>query len=193
MAANLPNDQQLYRVTVNVMWVYPDLFKDFVKRIGGMHTLMSFIGAVGTVMSNSGIEEVMNSAFAGVPKMLSGKKFPQNVRALRLVTEVLLRDIIAGTESHAHLTSMLDELSTKSRTAKLWVENIIKPVFIMMLFVRAEREREGDWPLHFVAMSMMIPYFFASSHANYARYLSCNHSVNHHLLFCPIYRSNTAS
>ena len=144
MAANLPNDQQLYRVTVNVMWVYPDLFKDFVTlpRLGGMHTLMSFIGAVGTVMSNSGLEEVMNSAFAGVPKMLSGKKFSQNVRALRLVTEVLLIDIIADTESHAHLTSVLDELSTESSTAKLWVENLIKPVFIMMLFVRAEREKE---------------------------------------------------
>ena len=137
MATNLPNDQQLYRVTVNVMWVYPDLFKDFVPLLGGMHTLMSFIGAVGTLMSNSGLEEVMNSVFAGVPKMLSGKKFPQNVRALRLVTEVLLRDIIADTESHAHLTSVLDELSTESRTAKLWVENLIKPVFIMLLFVRA--------------------------------------------------------
>ena len=89
------NDQQLYRVTVNVMWVCPDLFKDFVPHLGGMHTLMSFIGAVGTLMSNSGLEEVMNSIFAGVPKMLSGKKFPQNMRALRLVTEELLRGIIA--------------------------------------------------------------------------------------------------
>ena len=91
MAANLPNDQQLYRVTINVIWVYPDLFKDFVPHLGGMHTLMSFIGAVGTVMSNSGLEEVMNSAFAGVPKMLSGKKFHKNMRALRLVTEVSSR------------------------------------------------------------------------------------------------------
>ncbi len=66
------------------------MFKDFVPRRGGIHTLMSFIGAVGTLMSNIGLEEVMNSAFAGVPKMLSGKKFPQNVRALRLVTEELL-------------------------------------------------------------------------------------------------------
>ena len=90
------------------MWVYPDLFKYFVPRLGGMHTLVSFIGAVGTLMSNSGLEEVMNSAFAGVPKMLSGKKSPQNVRALRLVTEELVRGIIADTESHAHLMSVLD-------------------------------------------------------------------------------------
>ena len=102
--------------------------------IGGMHTLMSIIGAVGTLMSNSGLEEVMNSAFAWVPKMLSGKKFLQNVRA-HLVTEELLRAIIADTESHAHL-------STESRTGNLWVDNLIKPVIIMMLFVRGEREKD---------------------------------------------------
>lgn len=163
------NDQQLYKVAVNVMWVYPDLFQSFVPRLGGMHTLMSLVGAVGMLMNNSGLEEVLSSAFGGVSKMLSGKKYPQNVRALRLVTEELLRSVIMDTESHAHLMSTLDELSTASRTAKMWVENLIKPVFIMMLFVRAERE--GDWPLHLAAVTMMIPYFFASSHANYARYV----------------------
>ena len=38
----------------------------------------------------------------------------------------------------------------------------------MMKFVRAERE--GDWPLHLWAVEDMLPYFFASSHVNYARY-----------------------
>jgi len=33
----------------------------------------------------------MRSSFGGVAQMLSGKKFPQNYRALRLVTEELLR------------------------------------------------------------------------------------------------------
>ena len=48
--------------------------------------------------------------------MLSGKNFPQNMRAFRLVVEELLRDIIP---------------------------TITKPVLIMMLFVGAERE--ADW------------------------------------------------
>ena len=47
-----------------------------------MHILMSFVGAFGTLMSNSGLEELMSSTSGGVAKMLSGKKFPQNVRAL---------------------------------------------------------------------------------------------------------------
>ena len=38
----------------------------------------------------------------------------------------------------------------------------------MMLFCRAEKE--ADWPLHLRAVSLMIPYFFAAGHHNYARY-----------------------
>ena len=84
-------DQQVYRVMVDITWAYNNDFGDFLVQLGGMHTLMSFVGAVGTLMANSGLEEIMKSAFAGVPKMLTGKNFPMNVRALRMVVEELLR------------------------------------------------------------------------------------------------------
>ena len=45
-------------------------------------------------------------------------------------------------------------------TAQLWFENLVKPVFRMMIFVRTERE--GDWPLHLWAVREMLPYFFAA-------------------------------
>ena len=51
-------DQQLYRVAVNGVLVYPELSDYFVLRLGGMHTLMSFVGSVGVLMGNSGLEEV---------------------------------------------------------------------------------------------------------------------------------------
>jgi len=51
---------------------------------------------------------------------------------------------------------------------KLWVDVVIKPMFITMAYIRAERE--GDWLLHLAAFRQMIPYFFAASHFNYARY-----------------------
>ena len=72
------NDQQLYRVAVNVMWVYPTLFSEFIPRLGGMHTLMSFVGSVGMLMANGGLEDIMKEAFAGVPRKLKGKTFSQN-------------------------------------------------------------------------------------------------------------------
>ena len=54
----------------------------FVPCLRGMHMMMSFVGAAGTLMQGSGLEEILKSTFAGVPKLLSGKKFSQNVRAL---------------------------------------------------------------------------------------------------------------
>ena len=163
-------DQQLYRISLQVIWAYPEQFSNVILRLGGMHMLMSFVGAVGSLMSESGLSEIMNAAFSGVAKMLNGKKFPQNVRALRLVVEELLRKIIhdSNVTSYEDLILVLDNLASNSRTAKLWINVVIKPVFIMMLYTRAERE--GDWPLHLEAVKQMIPYFFASGHVNYARY-----------------------
>jgi len=64
-------DQQLYRIIVDIRWVYPYLFTQFIPRPGGMHLLMSFVGSVGTLMANTGLEEIMKSAFGGVAKMLT--------------------------------------------------------------------------------------------------------------------------
>jgi len=162
-------DQQLYRVSLQILWTYPEQFEHVVLRLGGMHMLMSFARAVGSLMAESGLAEVMNEAFSGVAKMLSGKKFPQNVRALRIVAEELLRRIVQDNNmaSYDELILCLDDVAS-SRTAKLWVDVVIKPVFIMMQYIRAERE--GDWPLHLEAVQQMVPYFFASGHVNYARY-----------------------
>ena len=69
------SDQQLYKFAVEVQWAYPREFSDAINRLGGMHTLMSFAGAVGTLMQGSGLSKVLESTFAGVTKVLSGKKF----------------------------------------------------------------------------------------------------------------------
>jgi len=53
----------------------------------------------------------------------------------------------------------------------MWIDVFIKPVLLMMVFVRAERE--ADWPLHLWAVAKMNSYFFAAGHCNYARYDFC--------------------
>ena len=57
-----------------------------------MHALMSFVGAVGTLMIDT--EPIMSVAFGGVSKMLTGKKIPQNIWALRIVVQELLHGLI---------------------------------------------------------------------------------------------------
>ena len=116
------SDQQLYRVAVNVVWVYPELSDDFVLRLCGMHTLMICVGSVGALIGNSGLGEVLKAALGGVTRMMTGKNFPQNTRALRMVAEELFQPIISRAESHEDLVSILGKEATKSRTAKVWVD-----------------------------------------------------------------------
>ncbi len=127
---------------------------------------MFFVGSIGCLMMNTGVDVILKSAFGGVEKLLSGKKFPQNVRALRLLAEELLNPYLPDIHSYDDLTAFLDDISQKSLTSKLWSDCLIKP--LMMLYIRAERE--GDWLLHLHAVSVMMPYFFAAGHHNYARY-----------------------
>lgn len=44
-----------------------------------MHWLMNFAGSVGKLMQNGVLEKVKMSRFAGVDKILVGKKFPMNI------------------------------------------------------------------------------------------------------------------
>ena len=163
-------DQQLYRVALHVIWQTPDTFNNVYLRLGGMHLLMSFIGSIGSLMADTGIVELLNASFGGVLKMLSGKKFPENVRALRILTEEVLRPILdkhtIGTMND--FQQLLDELSMGSQTAQLWINCLIKPVFTLMKYIRAERE--ADWALHLEAVEEMMPLFFAAQHVNYAQY-----------------------
>ena len=65
-----------------------------IPRLGGMHWLMSFIGCVGVLMENSGLVPWLQSAFASVPKMMTIKKFPMNIRALCFAVMELLKGFI---------------------------------------------------------------------------------------------------
>ena len=81
-------DLQLYKIALDVISVEQ---LPIQLRLGGMHWLMSFVGCIGHLMENTGLQEVL--------KMLSGKMFPNNVRALRLVVEELIRPFISQVSS----------------------------------------------------------------------------------------------
>ena len=87
-----------------------------------------------------------------------------------MLVEELLRPLYGKHEltCMTDLQTTLNLLSKQSRTAKLWVECLIKPVFTILRYTRAERE--GDWPLHIEAVTEMIPLFFSAGHIHYARY-----------------------
>jgi len=161
------DDQQLYQVAVNITWTDQNVFSMFVPRLGGMHMIMTFVCWSCWYLDKRKQTWTLKSSFVGVPKLLSRKKFPQNVRALRMVTEEVLRPVLI-IKGCTDLTKYLDLKCQQSNTTKLWVDCLIKPVLITMKFVWAERK--GDWPLHLCAVKDMLPYMFASGHVNFAQY-----------------------
>ena len=87
-------DQQLYRITLDIIWNEPEWWKNFYPHLGGMHMLINFIGSIGKLMAGNGLDKMMAKAFGGVDAMLQGKKYPMNLRALRFVALELLQTIL---------------------------------------------------------------------------------------------------
>ena len=150
----------------------PRLKQENLKSVEFKETDMNYFkgqkNCVGVLMENSGLVPWLQSAFASVLKMMSGKKFPMNIRALRFAVMELLKGFIDDVYSYEDLEKRMEYLAQKSMIAEHWINNLIRAVFLMMLFVRAERE--GEFPLHLYACRQMIPYFFAAGHVNYTRY-----------------------
>ena len=93
---------------------------------------MSYIVSIDVLMAGTGMKEFLEEAFGGVTKMLTFKKYPQNVRALRLLMEEVLIPLLkyGRITSHSQLMNVLREKSKSCQTTKLWVDVIIKPLFL---------------------------------------------------------------
>ena len=75
-----------YAITTNKrFWRAVDPRKAFYSRLG-----LSFIRPIESLIANSGLEEILKPTIAAVEKMRIGKKYPMNLRALRIVVEELL-------------------------------------------------------------------------------------------------------
>ena len=96
--------------------------------------------------------------------MLNCKAWPKALRGLRMVVSALLEPLILSGITTVDAMEVELEKIWQTRIGRLWVDCLIKPVIIIHLYLRAERE--GDWPLHIYALKEMIPYFFAAKHFN---------------------------
>ena len=98
-------------VALDVIWSDALRWNHMIPRLGCMHW---FIGCVGVLMENSGLVPWLQSAFASVLKMMSGKKFPMNIRALRFAVMELLKGFIDDVYSYEDLEKRTEFLAQKS-------------------------------------------------------------------------------
>ena len=137
-------DMQLYKIVIDILFYQPVLFQTIVSISGGLHSHMNNIHAVCVILSPA-IKSILASTFGSVEKMMHGKKYPQNFRALKMVAEVMLTEVLEKNpqiQSMQELTDYLEAQSAKSKTTKLWVDCLIKPVLIWCAFLRASREND---------------------------------------------------
>ena len=83
-------DLQIYRIILQVKWSNPRHWENIVVMPGGMHTLTSFVGFIGTLMESTGLEDLLNSVFNGVTHMLNGKAWPKAVRGMRMIVLAII-------------------------------------------------------------------------------------------------------
>ena len=73
----------------------------------------------------------------------------------------LLRDIVADKPIVDVFNNTLTELSEKSILPGYWIKNLMRPVFVMLLYLCAEKE--GDFALHYLACKLTLPHFSGST------------------------------
>jgi hypothetical protein len=87
-----------------------------------------------------------------------------------MLVEELLCDVIQKPDviSFTRLTEVLEARASCSRTTKMWTDNLVKTVIIIMNF--SSGGHEGHWAFHLFAAEAMLPYFLSAGCHNYARY-----------------------
>ena len=74
---------------------------DIVARLGGFHTLMSYLVVIGKVMKGSGIEELFHEVYAEntVQQIISGKAVSRALRAHLLAESALISILFEDTKA----------------------------------------------------------------------------------------------
>ena len=109
-----------------------------VCRLGGFHTLMSFLGSIGKLMAGSGLSSVLECVYGknAVEHILSGKAISRAIRGHLLVDAAL----------HMNLIDILypakDELNIQSRDVEK--EKIAEEETLTTLKIALEQQREED-------------------------------------------------
>ena len=77
--------------------------------------------------------------------------------AFRFVITEFLRGNVEEMGSYDEMECWFSQLCRTSVLAEHWIKYFFKPLFLMLLFVHAERE--GEFGLHFCVCKQVMPYF----------------------------------
>ena len=130
-----------HKVAIHIKWSDTDRWKHMIIRPGGMHTLMSFIGCIGTIMPGTGLQKGLGASFKGVPNMINGKVWQKALRGMRMIVTVMMEVLVEVANYDVEQIQVCLEKATEHPNGRLWVDCFITPVFIAHLYLRATKWR----------------------------------------------------
>ena len=142
--AHLSVDIQLYHIACIVQWSDSYCWTSLVLHTGMMHTLMSFLGCIGTLMKASCVDMLLIVAFGVVADTIT-VKWTNALRACHLITTVLLQDFFqSGTKTYQELREY-QEAVREHPFERLWVGCLIKLSLLALRLLHAHGD--GDFLL----------------------------------------------
>ena len=112
-------DQPLYSKAIDIV-IADDL--NVVVRLGGFHTLMNFMGAVGHIMRGSGLESALECIFgrSTVEHIMTGRAYARGVRGHLLIHSALLQILLCClVPGHQHSDLPLETVSVAGDVSSL--------------------------------------------------------------------------
>ena len=105
---NITVDLQLYHTACQAQWNDPLRWTNVILHIlRMMHTFMSFLVCIGTLMKASGVNILINAAFAGTTSIVNRKA--NALRAYRLIIAVVLQNFYSnGAKTYEELIVYLE-------------------------------------------------------------------------------------
>lgn len=118
-------DQPLYAKATEIVASSTDL-GNVVISLGGFHLLMSYLGAIGHIMSGSGLEELWNTVYAKttITHMISGHAYSRAVRAHILTYQTLVCLLIHEKEFNMGSEDSIIQIFEMFQNGKLSVKEL---------------------------------------------------------------------
>ena len=86
-------DQAIYEIVLGLQTKDPEVYDKLILRMGGFHIAMNFMGAIGNLMRQTGLEDLFTEGGICLPgtanKIMSGKDYYQMLRAHTIIGNVM--------------------------------------------------------------------------------------------------------
>lgn len=177
-------DQPLYTLAKTIQWNWPSIYGEdkFVIMLGGLHTEMAALKAVGSFLKGSGWVETLSDAGVTTPGTAESFLTASHVRRTRHMHEVTAAGlhILQHTAYESYVQISTDEQNVLSFDKWCEEQAAKQPQFAywslvkqfeldILIFVRSIRT--SNFKLYVDSLTKLIPWFFTFDRTHYARWL----------------------